>query len=384
MSPLLLSLVISLASLPQPLPDVPGLPYTPPGYAQAAGAPLIYSHTTDAGVDESFVLVGEGLTNELTAWGIHPNAAAGREIKLKVQIGSPGLVVATAPETAYEGPIVVWAKNKAGYSQPVVLNAPEPWWSQPESAEAGSIVSLFGRNLSQRPDFSRAFVYLAQVGKPGIWLKAIEGGKYRVRVLLPQGLEPGQCQLWVHAGNGGRYGWGGPLPLEVRSQSRLNPVRTVRCDGGDIQKAVDRLAAEGGGTVRLPEGSFNLASTLIVPAKVLVAGAGIDRTVLVSPADPAISLASASALEWNRFPEGMPATGDEIGYRAKFPTAGHWTIWLRYGTERSRCDSPGVSKQMTLSINGAEAVPLHNLPNTGNFTTLKWSRSHRSGIRRNA
>ena len=120
--------------------------------------PLIYSYSADAGADESFMLVGEGLTDELKAWGVHPKAAAGREIKLKVQISTPGLVVATVPETAFEGPIVVWAKNKAGYSEPVVINAPELWWCERESAEAGSAVSLFGRNLSQRPDFCRTFV----------------------------------------------------------------------------------------------------------------------------------------------------------------------------------------------------------------------------------
>ena len=38
-------------------------------------------------------------------------------------------------------------------------------------------------------------------------------------------------------------------------------------------------------------------------------------------------------------------------------------------------DSPGVSKHMTLSIDGGEPVPLDNLPNTGSFMTLKWSRS---------
>jgi len=197
-------------------------------------------------------------------------------------------LVATVPETAFEGPIVVWAKNKAGYSEPAVINAPELWWCERESAEAGSVVSLFGRNLSQRPDFCRTLVYLAQAGKPGTWLKAIDGGKYRVKVLVPHGLEPGQYQLWVHAGNGGKYGWGGPLPLEVRSGSQSKPVRMVRFDGGNLQEAVDRLAAEGGGTVELPAGSFNLASTpLVIPTKVRVAGAGIDRTVLVSPSDPA-------------------------------------------------------------------------------------------------
>ncbi len=290
MNPLLLSVIVSLASLdaPQPLPDVPGLPYAPPDYAQAAGAPLIYSYSTDAGADESFVLVGEGFTAELMAWGIHPEAATGREIKLKVQIGTPGLLLATVPETAFEGPIVVWAKNKAGYSEPVVINAPELWWCERESVETGSVVSLFGRNLSQRPDFSRSFVYLAQAGKPGTWLKVIEGGKYRVRVLLPRQIEPGRYQLWIHAGNGGKYGWGGPLPLAVRSPSPSSPVRVAPFDGGNLQEAVNRLAADGGGTLELPAGSFNLASTpLVIPAKVQVTGAGIDRTVLVSPSDPA-------------------------------------------------------------------------------------------------
>ncbi len=192
---------------------------------------------------------------------------------------------------------------------------------------------------------------------------------------MPKGLEPGQYQLWVYAGNGGKYGWGGPLPLEVRPESPSRPVRLTPFDGGNLQEAVDRLAADGGGTVRIPEGNFNLASTLVIPAKVRVAGAGIDRTVLLSPSDPAAPLVSASGLAWNRFPDGVHTRGDEMSYEVRFPRGGRWTVWLRYGTELSPYGSPGVSKHMTLLIDGGRPVPLDNLPNTGSFTTMKWSRS---------
>jgi hypothetical protein len=371
---LTVAVALAAASVPDPLPSTPGSAYAPPDYPQAPGTPLIYSHSADAGVDESFVLVGEGFTNELKAWGIHPNAASGREIKLKVQISTPGLVVATVPETAYEGPIVVWAKNKGGYSEPVVINAPELWWYSSESAEAGREVSLFGRNLCQRPDFSRGLVYLAQAGKPGIWLKVTEGGKYRLGVLLPTEIEPGKYQVWVYAGNGGKYGWGGPLPLEVRPP-QSKPGRVVHFDGGNLQEAVDRLAADGGGTVRIPEGNFNLASTLVIPAKVQVAGAGIDRTVLLSPSDPTAPLVSASGLDWNRFPDGVHSRGDEMSYKVQFPATGRWTVWLRYGTDMAPYGGSGVSKRMTIAIDGGNPVVLDNLPNTGGFATLKWSRS---------
>src|SRR5208337_1429165 len=110
------------------------------------------------------------------------------------------------------------AKNKAGYSEAVVLNAPEAWWCLPETAAPGAEISVFGRNVAQRPDFHQAFVYLAKPGKEGVWLKTLKAGKYRLRCELPPGLEAGSYQLWLHAGNGGLYGWGGPLPLEVRAE----------------------------------------------------------------------------------------------------------------------------------------------------------------------
>ena len=233
-----------------------------------------------------------------------------------------------------------------------MINAPDLWWCERESVEAGAAVSLSGRNLSQRPDFGRTLVYLAQAGKPGIWLKAVEGGKYRVRVALPKRLEPGSTSFRVHAGNGGkmagaaRFRWRfGRVAVQARPRGAFR-WRESPGSGRSPRRGRRRNLADSGG-------NLNLAGTLIIPAKVHVAGAGIDRTVLISPSDPAAPLASASGLEWNRFPDGVHSKGDEMATRCislHGPLDGLASLWNRHGPY----GSPGVSKHMTLSFDGGE------------------------------
>ena len=97
MSPLLslaAFLAIALES-PVPPPATPGLADTPPEHSTAAGAPLVYSFTEEAGPDQSFLLVGEGLTDQVEAWGTHPEDAGGRAIMPKVQSCDGQLLLAT-------------------------------------------------------------------------------------------------------------------------------------------------------------------------------------------------------------------------------------------------------------------------------------------------
>jgi len=357
---------------PQPMPETPGPAYAPPEHPTAAEAPLVSAFTEDAGPDQSFLLVGERLTKEVAAWGAHPDAAVGRELALKVQFLQEGTLAATLPERAYDGPVVVWAKNEAGYSAPLVLNAPNPWWCAPQSAKPGATVRVFGRNLARRPDLARAFVYLAQPGKRGVWLNVPAASKYELQVQLPSGLQPGDYRLWVHAGKGGAYGWGAPLALSVEPAAPLPAV--VPYAGGDVQQAVDRLA-EKGGVLRLPEGVFELTGTLVVPAGVSVEGAGRSKTILQSPADITRRLCPIAGSVWNEGPTGLHTQGDRLTYRLRVPAAGRWTVWLRYATEMSPWKLPGVSNHMTLAAAGGAAVPLDNLSNTGGFGTFKWSRS---------
>jgi hypothetical protein len=372
---LLLCVVATLSVLgqPTPAPQTPGPAYEPPAFHTSPESPLIYSYTEEAGPDESFLLVGQGLTPEVTAWGTDPNTAVGREVKLKVQMIKEGTLTATLPDHAFDGPVVVWARHGDAYSEPVVLNAPRPWWCAPEAAGPGATVRLFGRNLSRRPDLARAFVYLCQPGQPGRWLPGVSGGKYELQVRLPNDLAPGKYQLWVHAGKGGQYGWGGPLDLAVEAPQPEKA--TARFEGGDLQQAVDRLAQKGGGILRLPEGVIELTGTLVVPAGVLVEGAGREKTILQSPSDQAFQLTRMAGTGWNQGPNGVHTVGDKITYRVHVPAGGTWQVWLRYATDMSPWKQPGVSKNMTLALEKGPAVELDNLANTGSFGTFKWSRA---------
>jgi hypothetical protein len=375
MNVLLLFALTALAALdqPNPAPETPGPAYAPPEYRTGAEAPLVYSHTEDAGPDQSFLLVGERLTADVVAWGTDPSVAGGRALKPKVQMVKEGTLTATLPEQAFDGPIVVWAKQGELHSEPVVLNAPKPWWCSPEQATPGATVRIFGRNLARRPDFARAFVYLCQPGKSGEWLTVTSTNKYELQAQLPDDLTPGAYQLWIHAGKGGKYGWGGPLGLTVEKPAPA--PATVTFLGGDLQQAVDQVADVGGGILKLPAGPIELTGTLVVPAGVTVQGAGHDQTLLQSPSDPARLLASLSSSAWNQGPNSVHTVGDKITYKIPFPAAGKWHVWLRYATEMSPWKLPGVSKNMTLTLDGRPAVELDNLPNTGSFGTFKWSRA---------
>jgi hypothetical protein len=64
-----------------------------------------------------------------------------------------------------------------------------------------------------------------------------------------------------------------------------------------------------------------------------------------------------------------------MAYKVEFPAAGKWSVWLRYATDMAAYNQAGVSKHMTLAVDGSPAVPLDDLPNTGSFGTFKWSGS---------
>ena len=385
-----LVVILAAAAAPDgPTIDPPGHAYAIPDHPDAENRPIVSSHTTDAGPDQSFLLVGERLGRELTAWGPDPDRSGGREIKPKVQLSADGWLVATLPERAYEGPIVVWAKNAAGYSDPVVLNAPQAWWCQPEKPAPGDRVRIFGQNLAQRPDFKRAFVCLSASGdsnnppphplsrkreRGAMWLKVVRAAKCQLEVELPATLAPGQYELRVHAGGGGGFGWSELLALTVARAKPFPEGRAILKDG-DVQQAVDQLASAGGGVVQLAEGVFDLKGTLVVPANVRIEGAGAKQTLLVAPSDPALRLTAVSSSAWNQGPSGVHTAGDRMGYRVDFPAEGDWAVWVRYATEMSPYKQPGVSQRMTLTVDGGQPVWLDDLSNTGSFNTFKWRRS---------
>ncbi len=312
-----------LAAAPRSAPETPTPGFQPPDRPAAVGAPLVFEHSSEAGPDETFLLVGEGLTTNLFAWGASPTGPAGQDWRPRVQFLTNGCLAATLPEAAPDGPFVLWLKNEAGWSAPLVLNAPQPWWCGPDVVLPGSEARLFGRNLSRRPDFSRAFVYLCQDGRPGVWAEVTKPGKYALTFRLPLDLRPGDYQVWVHAGQGAQFGWGGPVPLRVESPppSSRSGLRSsagkqltrlkAGVAGPELQRAMDEMSAQGGGTVQLEAGVVSFTGTLKIPEGVTLAGAGREQTTLQRVANPSGSTP--------RLPTGDRAAawlaGDDAGLR---------------------------------------------------------------------
>ena len=355
---------------PGPAMDVPPLPTSP-------DAPQIYEHSQEAGPDETFFLVGKNLTRDVFIWGGKADSPSGGPVQARVQLSGDSFLAVTLPDHAVDGPFVVAVKNKAGYSAPIVLNAPQPWWCTPNEAAAGESVRIFGRNLACRPDSRRAFVYWVGPDGVGQWINVevefIQENSIGFQV--PADAKPGSHEVWLHAGRGGDWGWGGPMKIHVRQRTN-RPVEDLKPSSpAELQQALNSLGQRGGGTLKLPEGRFPFIGTLEIPAGVELSGAGSHKTVLQLETSPASAFARLSHSGWGQGPSAIHTPGDTITYNLDVPQAGPWTVWLRYATDMSPWKMPGVSGHMTLQADEQTPAPLENLPNTGGFGVFRWSKS---------
>ncbi len=374
--------MVSLAatSLPQGPQDAmpPGDAFELPVLPSVGGAPQIYEHSQEAGPDETLFFVGTNLTSDVFVWGTHPDHLGGWGLKAKVQMATNDQVAVTLPDSAFDGPMMVAVKNAAGYSAPIMINAPQPWWCGPAAAAPGESVRVFGRNLACRPDGRRAFVYLRAAGQAGRWTAVSEAGKYAVTFTLPSDLKSGIYEVWLHGGRGGKWGWGGPVRLEVRENKRPDRVKTLRplSDGTlALQEALDAMARRGGGTVKLPAGTFAFTGTLRIPARVALVGAGREKTTLALATSPVASFTRFDASGWGMAPGAIHTPGDSMTYEIDVPQSGEWKVWLRYATDMSTWNQPGVSGNHAVQIDGGEWAVLDNLPNTGGFGVFRWSQT---------
>jgi hypothetical protein len=287
---------------PHPPVPAPGASYSPPLEGPTADGIDIYSNSDGVGPDETVILYGRGLKT-LAGWG--PGVQAGGEaFEPKVQVATGELLMATVPDATYDGLMLLWPGDGEQWGEPIRLNAPDPWWATPDHAHVGDRIHVFGRNLARRPDNADAFVLLLRKGaNEGEWLSVVGIDRYELTIALPDDAAPGEYELWLHAGMGGEWGWGGPLV--VRIEARPGPSRTVRCDGHDgaaIERAVAQLAPEGG-RVQLEPGVYLLDRTLVVPAGVTLDGTSTDgrRPVLqLAPAARIDESAGVRAAVWLR------------------------------------------------------------------------------------
>jgi hypothetical protein len=354
--------------------------FTPPnlGTNVAPGAPLIYEHSPEAGPDETFLVVGTNLTTNVLVWGQSPENPAGQWLKPRVQWLTNQYLAVTLPERAYDGLTVFWVTNQFGYSRPCYLNTPQIWWATPDTAVPGETVRLFGRNLAQRPDFTQAIVTMWNE-KHNIDPKPVEvlkTGKYCVEFRVPPLQDPGEYRLAIVPKDGGMSGWGFSK-LNLVPLSKPGKVVAFQGQSGEreIQKALDALATEGGGTLQLPPGKFGFSGSLRIPAGVTLAGAGREKTSLILSRTPNAPFARLNGAGWDQAPGAIHSPGDKMIYEVKTPHAGEWIVWMRYATDMAPWKQPGVSGNMTLGVVSGTPVPLMNLTNTGGFGTFRWAKA---------
>lgn len=354
----------------------PGYGFCPPAHEFNLGAPKIYSHSPEAGPDQTFFLAGENLTSDVVLWGMSDRQPGGEEYRPQVHFCTGRYLSATVPQRCYDGLFVGYVRSESGWSRPFVLNVPELWWVMPDLAQAGSDLRLFGRNLARRPDEGRPYVFLQKSGsEEAVTLNVKCCGKYSVRCSLPEDLVADQYRLLVHTGVGGEIGWSRPAKLQIveRDENKLKEWACEDLDCAELQETIDLAVSEGGGVVTLPEGEILLDKTLKLGPNVILQGTGDKNTVLrcrvTSPEPFEVPLERGTHTE----PTGVSLPGNRMEFPVNIPSCGKWTVYVRYATEMSYRRKPGVSGKMSIFIDDEREVPLENLPNTGSFHTFRWS-----------
>jgi len=348
---------------PDPAPVLPTPTYQPT--FSTSGPGQVYSHTTSAGPDDSFFVAGASLGRTVTLWG--PGAAgAGQAEPVMVQTSAPDHLIATLPQNMPDGLFV----GQIGGSAPFRLNAPQPWWCTPGRAAPGETVDLFGDELAERPDRARAWVYAARHGQTGAWVTPLSVSRYRVGWRAPSA--PGRYEVWVYAGTGGEWGWGGPVALEVR---RAAPPRqpSIKMAAGSSAAAIQAVL-DRGGAVRLAPEVYTLDRNLVIPAggRLEGAGAGAAQTTLKLAVPAGAPLHRLGASGWGEAIGGLQDAGDTLTYKVNTPTSGAWTVWVRYAA----ANPAPMSGRTTLAVEGGgPPTPLQDLADTGDWNRFRWARA---------
>ncbi|MFQ6097579.1 MAG: glycosyl hydrolase family 28-related protein, partial [Armatimonadota bacterium] len=118
---------------------------------------------------------------------------------------------------------------------------------------------------------------------------AYASSNYELTINVSGDLQPGDYRVYLHNTRGNELGWSEAVDVQVRTQEpwpdRRIDARTggvvgdgLADDTAALQQVMDECARAGGGTVRLPAGTFLISDTLRIPPDVWLRGAGMDST----------------------------------------------------------------------------------------------------------
>ncbi len=309
--------------------------FNSPANRAARAAPIISVITEPACNGEVIVLTGEGFdpaTTRVVATALgeddgdfDPQQAHAPDKHLDSMSGQPPL-----PETPPEGALpcrvlggdsqwlhvrmccsrrswvrvpattVLWAGDETGWSRPYVVNRPQAQWLSPGTAVAGEALRIFGRTFAWGWQIKPAVAYVRRLGggKPIRLARAPqhrEDGhtqRWCLSAWLPEDLEPGEYEVFVHARHGGPWGWSDPLRINVRAEPTVtDTVLNVRDFGAEgdgltddttaLEKAI-ASAVERQGLVFLPAGVYTVSRPLVLPPGTVLRGESATATIITN------------------------------------------------------------------------------------------------------
>lgn len=279
--------VVFLALLIAPVPAI-------------ADAPVITWASDPVRPDETVVLFGEGFSGDcVVELGQMPDApttvpaadmaiAPERWEKITPLQASQQCLKCVVPKAWSPG---VWAcRVRCGdqVSDPVVLNAPEPWWFNGDGGEVaspGGWLRVFGKSLKLGGDGQA--VLRADDGRT-LTLKPAEVDDYAMKLALPADMAAGDYTLWVHNCHGGAAAWRSAGNVTIRSavawpKEVFNVKDFGPRPGEALLAALKKAEAKGGGIVYLPRGRYPVKQSLIIPPRTILRGEAMNLVSLYWP-----------------------------------------------------------------------------------------------------
>lgn len=188
---------------------------------------------------------------------------------------------------------LLWPGNAAGLGRPVRVNAPDLTWVGPNLASPKEQVTVYGTNLTRQGLTNQdTWIYLAPtngtpLSNPWIHVATGEANPFRVTFELPADVVPEkEYHLWVHNGQGDRFGWSDPMTVSIRAPLPGFPTESSKPgffdvtsysatgsnssddDFEEIRQAIDAATdfvgknPNLGATVYFPAGAYDVSKSL--------------------------------------------------------------------------------------------------------------------------
>lgn len=223
-----------------------------------------------------------------------------------LQAGDDGRTLKFAVPAAWQPGVFACRVTAGGSaSDPVLVNAPDPWWVQGDEGEAaspGGWLRVFGKSLAAGGDAAAAAEALARLepeagGEPTPLRPAAGSDDYGLRFDVPPAVPPGKYAVRVHNGRGGPAAWrlAGTVAIAPAPTVPAAVYSVLESYGPDAVKAMrktlvkynqpaDRTAGilaalkkatdSGGGVVYFPAGRYTIKGPLEVPPRTVLRGEG--------------------------------------------------------------------------------------------------------------